>query len=241
MAEGRSSKSNPASVNDVIAELRALGSEENRAGMARFGINTTKAFGVSMAAQRPLERKYRRDHELAAALWTSGYHEARILAALIEDPTLVTPRQMDAWVADLDSWDICDQASMRVFARTPHVAEKVAMWAKDKREFVRRAAFATIAGYAVSAKQAPDTDFTRWLPLIEQYSTDERNFVRKAVNWALRQIGKRSPSLHRPALALARKLASSDDKTARWIGKDAVRELTDPSQISRIATRANRA
>jgi 3-methyladenine DNA glycosylase AlkD len=222
----------------VIAELRALGSEKNRAGMARFGINTTKAFGVSMAAQRPLERKYRRNHKLAAALWASGYHEARILAALIEDPRLVTPKQMNAWVADLDSWDICDQASMRVFARTPYVADKVAGWAKDKREFVRRAAFATIAGYAVSAKQAPDSDFTRWLPLIARYSTDERNFVRKAVNWALRQIGKRSPSLHHPALALARELASSEDKTARWIGRDAVRELTDPAQISRIARRA---
>ncbi|HVY20523.1 MAG TPA: DNA alkylation repair protein [Bauldia sp.] len=225
------------SARQVLAELRALGSEEGRAGMARFGINTAKAFGVSMAAQRPLERKYRRNHALAAELWASGFHEARILAALIEDPKLVTPQQMDAWVADFNSWDLCDQACMKVFARTPYVATKVAKWAKDKREFVRRAAFATIAGYAVAAKKAPDAEFAPFFALIEQYATDERNFVRKAVNWALRQIGKRSPSLHRPALALAETLAASDDKTARWIGKDATRELTDPAQLARIAKR----
>ncbi len=226
-----------ASVKSVLAELKALGSAKNRAGMARFGINVDKAFGVSMAAQRPLERKHRRNHVLAAELWASGYHEARILAALIEDPKQVTPRQMDAWVADLNSWDVCDQASMRVFARTPFVAEKVAKWAKDKREFVRRAAFATIAGYTVSARHASDAEFLPFLALIEAYATDERNFVKKAANWALRQIGKRSPSLHRPALKLARKLAASPDKTARWIGKDAVRELTDPVQLARIALR----
>jgi 3-methyladenine DNA glycosylase AlkD len=221
----------------VLAELRALGSEENRAGMARFGINIDKAFGVSMAAQRPLERKYRRNHALAAELWASGFHEARILAATIEDPKLVSPKQMDAWAADINSWDICDQASMRVFARTPYVAAKVAKWAKDKREFVRRAAFATIAGYTVAAKKAPDAEFTPFLALIEEYATDERNYVRKAVSWALRQIGKRSPSLHRPALALAEKLAASDNKTARWVGKDAMRELTDAVQLARIAKR----
>lgn len=205
--------------------------------MARFGINIDNAFGVSMAAQWPLERKYRRNHELAAALWASGFHEARILAALIDDPKLVTPRQMDAWVADFNSWDLCDQACMKLFARTPYVADKVARWAKDKREFVRRAAFATIAGYAVSAKQAADAEFKPFLALIEQHATDERNFVRKAVNWALRQIGKRSASLHGPALALAEKLAASDDKSKRWIGRDAVKELTDPAQLARIRKR----
>jgi 3-methyladenine DNA glycosylase AlkD len=225
-------------VEEVIAELRALGSEENRAGMARFGINVEKAFGVSMAAQRPMQRKYRRDHELALVLWKSGYHEARILAALIDDPNKVTPRQMDAWAADFNSWDLCDQACMKLFARTPFVAEKIAKWAKDDREFVRRAAFATIAGYAVHAKAAPDSEFFAFLKIIEEHATDERNFVRKAVNWALRTIGKRSKSLHEPALALARKLAASDDRTARWIGKDAVKELIDPAQVARIKARA---
>jgi 3-methyladenine DNA glycosylase AlkD len=229
-------KPSPAPAGEVaviLAELRALGSEENRAGMARFGINTEKAFGVSMAAQRPLQRKYRRNHELAVALWATGYHEARILAALIDDPNKVTRRQMDAWAADFNSWDLCDQACMKLFARSPFVAEKIPKWAKDKREFVRRAAFATIAGYAVHAK-AGDEAFLPFLDLIERYATDSRNFVRKAVNWALRQIGKRSAGLHKPALALAKRLAASDDSTARWIGKDAVRELTDPKQIARL-------
>jgi 3-methyladenine DNA glycosylase AlkD len=227
-------------VKAILAELRALGSEDGRAGMARFGIKAENAFGVSMAAMRPLSRDYRRQHDLALALWDTGIHEARIFAALIEDPKLVTRKQMDSWVADFDSWDICDQASMRVFARTPFVAEKVSKWAGDKREFVRRAAFATIAGYAVSARQAADDEFAAFLPLIEAHAKDSRNFVRKAVNWALRQIGKRSPALHEPALQLAKQLAGSDDRTARWIGKDAVRELTDPVQIARLKARAAR-
>jgi 3-methyladenine DNA glycosylase AlkD len=209
--------------------------------MARFGINTNKAFGVSMAAMRRLERRYRRRHDLAAALWDSGWHEARILAALIDDPKLVTRRQMDQWAAAFDSWDLCDQASMKLFARTPFVAEKAAKWAKDDREFVRRAAFATIAGHAVHAKKAGDAEFLPYLDLIAAHATDERNFVRKAVNWALRQIGKRSMRLHGPALALAERLAASGDKTARWIGKDAVKELSDPGQVARIKARSAKA
>jgi len=221
-------------VDAILAELRSLGSKENRVGMARFGINTERAFGVSMAASRPLARKYRRRHDLAESLWATGFHEARILAALIDDPKLVTRKQMDSWAAEFNSWDLCDQACMKLFARTPFVAEKVAKWAKDKREFVRRAAFATIAAYAVHAKQAPDEEFLPFLALIEAYSNDQRNFVKKAVNWALRQIGKRNTTLHRPALALAEKLAASDDNTARWIGKDAVKELSDQKQIARL-------
>jgi 3-methyladenine DNA glycosylase AlkD len=226
-----------AEASAIVARLRASGSERNRAGMARYGINTARAFGVSMEAMRPLARTHRRDHDLAAALWASGYHEARILAAMIDDPKLVTRSQMDRWVADFDSWDVCDQACMKLFAKTPFVAGKVSRWAKDKREFVRRAAFATIAGYTVHAKGAPDAEFLPFLAVIEAHATDERNFVKKAVNWALRQIGKHSKSLHRPALALARKLAASNDGTARWIGKDAVRELTDPVQLARISRR----
>ncbi len=221
----------------ILVELKSLGSEEGPAGMARFGINTAKAFGVSMAEARPLARKYKRRHDLAAHLWASGIHEARILAALIDDPKLVTRKQMDAWAADFNSWDLCDQACMKLFAKTPCVAEKAAKWAKDKREFVRRAAFATIAGYAVSAKKAADDDFLPFLAIIEAHATDPRNFVKKAVNWALRQIGKRSPKLHAPALALAEKLAASEDKTARWIGKDAVKELSDAKQLARITAR----
>lgn len=225
-------------VDVVLAELSALGSNDGRAGMARFGIHTEKALGVSMAAARPLARKCRRQHDLAAGLWATGIHEARILAALVDDPKLVTRKQMDAWAAEFNSWDLCDQACMKLFAKTPYVAEKAVRWARDEREFVRRAAFATIAGYAVGAKRAADDEFLPFLTLVEAHATDPRNFVKKAVNWALRQIGKRSIGLHGPALALAEKLAVSDDKTARWIGKDAARELSDPRQIARIARRA---
>jgi 3-methyladenine DNA glycosylase AlkD len=209
----------------LIAELRALGSEENRAGMARFGINTARAFGISIKSLEPLARQYRRDHRLAAALWASGCHEARLLAVLIDDPREVTAAQMDDWAGDLDSWDLCDQACLKLFVKTPFVEEKIKRWAADEREFVRRAGFALLACYAVHGKATPDATFLRFLGLVEEHAKDGRNFVRKAVNWALRQIGKRSPALHGPALSLAERLASSDDKTARWIGKDAMREL----------------
>jgi 3-methyladenine DNA glycosylase AlkD len=206
--------------------------------MARFGINTERAFGVSMAAMADLVKKYRRCHDLAQALWATERHEARILAALIDEPDRVTRRQMDRWAAAFDSWDLCDQASMKLFARTPFVPDRVVKWARDRREFVRRAAFATIAGYAIAAKKIPDAALLPFLSVIEQGATDDRNFVKKAVNWALRQIGKRSSSLHGPALAVAQRLALSDLPAARWIGRDTVRELTDPAQMRRIAARA---
>jgi len=228
----------PPAVETVLVDLKALGSEKNRAGMARFGINIDRAFGVSIAAMTPLARQYRRNHALAQALWASGYHEARILAAFVEEPDKVGKAQMNAWAADFDSWDVCDQVSMRVFAKTPYVADRAERWARDKREFVRRAAFATIAGYTVADKTAADETFLAFLSLIEKYATDPRNFVRKAVNWALRQIGKRSPRLHAAALRLARKLAAMENQTARWIGTDAARELSDPKQIARIEKRA---
>ena len=219
----------------IVEELRAAGSEENRAGQARFGINTQTAFGVSMATLRPLARRHKRDHRLAAALWRTGLHDARILAALVDDPAQVTPRQMDRWTAAFDSWDLCDQACMKLFVRTPNVDDKIRLWAADEREFVRRAGFALLASHAHKSKTATDTDFLAFLPLIERHATDPRNFVKKAVNWALRQIGKRNMALHGPALALAQKLAASEDRAARWIGRGAAKELSDPKQLERIA------
>jgi 3-methyladenine DNA glycosylase AlkD len=218
----------------ILAELKSLGSEENRAGQARFGINTKHAYGVSITSLRPIARRLKRDHDLAAALWATSVHEARILAAYVDEPKLVTSSQMDSWVADFDSWDLCDQVCSNLFVRTPYVEKKIAKWAKDRREFVRRAAFALLAAHTVHGKSVPDSDFLQYLPLIEKYATDPRNFVKKAVNWALRQIGKHSLALYAPALALAEKLAASEDKTARWIGKDAARELSDPKQIARL-------
>ena len=224
----------------VIDELRAAGSERDRTGQARFGINTARAFGVSMAALRPLARRLGRSHALAAALWDTGFHDARILAALIDEPAKVTQSQMDRWAADFDSWDLCDQACMKLFAKTPFVEQKVHQWADDEREFVRRAGFALLAAHAHQAKSLPDDDFRSFLPLIERHATDPRNFVKKAVNWALRQIGKRSLALHKPALHLAERLAQSDDRTARWIGRDATRELKAPKQLERLHGKARK-
>lgn len=226
-----------ANVDTVLAELKALGSETDRAGMARFGINTDRAFGVSIAQLRPIARRLKRDHDLAMGLWASGFHEARLLAAFIDEPKKVTPGQMDAWAADFGSWDLCDQVCLKLFVRTPHVEEKIAMWAEDEREFVRRAGFALLAAFAVHGKTTPDRRFLPFLDLIERHADDPRNYVKKAVNWALRQIGKRSMTLRTPALALADRLAESSDKTARWIGRDAAKELSDPVQIERIRRR----
>ena len=204
--------------------------------MARFGITGNTA-GVSLAAMKPIARRYRRDHALAAALWRSGLHEARIMAADLDEPAKVTPEQMDAWAADFDNWAVCDGVCLHLFVRTPFVEGKVRQWAADEREFVRRAAFSLLAAYTVHGKAIPDKVFAGFLELIERHAGDDRNFVRKAVNWALRQIGKHSVALHGPALALAEALAASDDRSARWIGRDAVKELTDPAQIRRLKAR----
>lgn len=198
-----------------------------------------RAYGVSVTELRRIAKRLGRDHDLAAALWSTGVHEARILAALVDEPRKVAPAQMDAWAAEFNSWDLCDQVCGNLFDRTPYAQAKIAQWAKDDREFVRRAAFALAASYAVHAKTIPDEAFFPILALIEQHATDARNFVKKAANWALRQIGKRSPKLHQRALALAETLARSDDRTARWIGKDAVRELSDPARLARISLRAS--
>jgi 3-methyladenine DNA glycosylase AlkD len=220
----------------VVKELRAAGTAENRTGMARYGIAGDVA-GVSLAAMKPIQKRYRRDHAFAAALWQTGLYEARILACSLDEPGKVTQSQMDAWAGEFDNWALCDGACLHLFVDTPFVESKIEKWAKDRREFVRRAAFSLIACYTVHRKEVPDDRFAGFLDLVERCATDERNGVKKAVNWALRQIGKRSKALHRPALALAKRLAASDDKTARWIGRDAVKELTDPAQLKRIAAR----
>ncbi len=224
-------------IETIIGELRTLGSEHNRAGMARYGISVDRAFGISMASLRPVAKRLGRDHALALELWASGWHEARILAVLIADPRAMTPALMDAWTADFDSWDLCDQAGLKLYVKTDHVEDCIARWAVDERTFVRRAAFALMAAAAVHLKAVDDAWFAPMLERIDDHAGDERNFVKKAVNWALRQIGKRNASLHGNALALAERLAASDDKTRRWVGRNAVRELTDPTQIARIKDR----
>lgn len=227
------------SVDDILAWLEARRSEKNLAGMVRYGIATTKAFGVSNAELRPLARMIGRDHDRALALWESGWREARLLAAFTDEKKKVTASQARRWAAEFDSWEIVDGVS-DLFVDAGLADELIPEFAADSREFVRRTAFAMLAWVAVHLKKRPDADVVSFLPLIEEQATDPRNFVRKAVNWALRSIGKRSLACHAPALQLAEKLASSGDKTARWNGKDAVRELTGPKVLQRLADRESR-
>ncbi|NUN11203.1 DNA alkylation repair protein [Candidatus Micrarchaeota archaeon] len=212
-------------VREIVLELKKHASEKNRLGMARFGINPTSALGVSIPVLREIAKKHKRQHLLAAELWATQIHEARILAALIDDPKQVTEKQMEEWVEEFNSWDLCDQACGNLFDKTAFAYEKAIEWSSSKKEFVKRAGFALMACLAVHDKKASNTVFESFLPLIERESSDERNFVKKAVNWSLRQIGKRNPELNKKALKLARKLKESDSKPARWIGSDAVREL----------------
>jgi 3-methyladenine DNA glycosylase AlkD len=224
------------SADDIVAHLRSIGMEANLAGMARFGINTANALGIGNSELRPLARKLKRNHERSLLLWDSGIREARLMAAFTGEPKKVDIGQCRRWAADFDSWEIVDTVA-DLFADTPFWRGLIDEFAEDEREFVRRTAFAMLAWSAVHLKKEPDATFLAYLPLIEKHAGDPRNFVRKAVNWALRQIGKRSMSLHAPALSLAERLSASPDKTARWIGKNAVKELTDAKQLERLAAR----
>ncbi|TIR24141.1 MAG: DNA alkylation repair protein [Mesorhizobium sp.] len=222
------------SADDIVAHLRAIGTEANLAGMARFGINTASALGIGNSDLRPLARTLKKNHERSLLLWDSGIREARLLAAFTGEPKKVDIDLCRRWAADFDSWEIVDTVA-DLFAETPFWRDLIDEFAEDDREFVRRTALAMLAWSTVHLKKEPDATFLAYLPLIEKHARDPRNFVRKAVNWALRQIGKRSMSLHAPALALAEKLAASSDRTARWIGRDAVKELTDAKQLARLA------
>jgi 3-methyladenine DNA glycosylase AlkD len=209
----------------ILDALRAQANPANVAGMARYGISTQGTLGVSVAAIRSLAKGIGRDHALALELWDSGIHEARILATIVDDPALVTRRQMERWARDFDSWDVCDQACHNLFRYTPHAWPMAVKWAPARHEFVRRAAFSLMAGLAMKAKSTPDERFTAFFPLIAAAATDERNMVKKAVNWSLRAIGKRSPWLREKAIAEAESIAHIDSRAARWIASDALREL----------------
>jgi 3-methyladenine DNA glycosylase AlkD len=210
---------------ELLAALRAQANPTNVAGMARYGINTAGTLGVPIPVIRRLAREAGRSHALAAELWASGIHEARILATLVEEPARATRRQMNQWARDFDSWDVCDQACQNLFRYTPFAWAMAAAWAGARPEFVRRAGFSLMAGLAVKDKAAPDEDFEALLPLVAAAATDERNLVKKAVNWALRAIGKRNPRLRRAAIAAAGDLLAIDSPAARWIARDALREL----------------
>jgi|SRR3989339_671836 len=212
--------------SDVIEQLKKAANPKNAAGMARFGINANNALGVSLPNLRQLAKQLGKSHVLAEELWKSGIHEARILASIVDDAKQVTSKQMDAWVREFDSWDVCDQVCLNLFDKTPFAYSKALKWAREPKEFVRRAGFALMACLAVHDKSAKDKDFIQFFPLIKQQAIDDRNFVRKAVNWALRQIGKRNDNLKKKALALSKDILKLETKTAKWIANDAIRELS---------------
>lgn len=203
--------------------------------MARFGINPDRALGVRIPDLRHLAKQVGTDHSLALGLWKTRIHEARILASMIDDPAAVTKRQMESWARDFDSWDLCDQCCGNLFDRTPFAYVKAVEWASRDEEFIKRAGFALMAWTAVHDRGADNRAFLEFLPVIERHAADDRNFVKKAVNWALRQIGKRNRRLHRAALGVAKRLAArKDSRGARWIGTNAVRELTSEPVRARL-------
>jgi 3-methyladenine DNA glycosylase AlkD len=209
----------------AVASLKRLGSKSVRGGMARYAIPSEKAFGVPMNRIQKLAKSLGKDHDLADALWKTGWYEARLLAAYVDEPERVTPAQMDRWCGDFDNWAVPDTVCYVLFDRTPHAFAKIGKWSRRKDEFGKRAAFALLASVALHDKSAEDAAFLRCLPLIERAATDDRNFVKKGVSWALRSVGKRSRKLRAAAVALAKKLADAQEPATRWVGKDALKDL----------------
>lgn len=218
----------------IIRRLEALSDPESLAGMARFGIVCGRAYGVRIPELRRIAKEAGRDHPLALRLWEDECRETRILAGMIAEPAKVTESLMESWAAAFDNWETCDQVCMNLFEKTPFAWGKAIAWAGREEEFVKRAGFVLMARLAVSDKKASDGRFEAFFPLIRREANDGRNYVKKAVNWALRQIGKRNRRLHRRALAVAEEIGAMESKSARWIAADALRELTDEAVIGRI-------
>ena len=233
--------SQPLSVRLRVAldALKRGGSKAGVAGYARYGIHVDRAFGTPMSKVQAVARLNRGDHELAMALWKSGWHEARLLAPYVADPAHLTPAEMDAWCEDFDNWATCDTACFVLFDRSPHAFAKVSEWAKRKDEFGRRAAFALLASLALHDKHSEDAAFLRLLPLAERAATDERNFVKKAVSWALRGVGSRSSGLQAATVQLADRLAASKDATERWVGRDVLRDISRPLAVKRAEKKSS--
>jgi 3-methyladenine DNA glycosylase AlkD len=211
---------------DILLQIASRPDPRAVEGMARYGIVEKKVYGGwSVPALKKLAREIGRDHALAQELWASEIYEARTLAAMIDEPQKVTSRQMNQWAKDFDNWAICDGACINLFRYTRHAHQKCVEWSSRREEFVKRAAFSLMAGLAVADKSANDQAFLKFLPLIKDAATDERNAVKKGVNWALRQIGKRNAALNLAALAVVREISQMDSRAARWIASDARREL----------------
>jgi 3-methyladenine DNA glycosylase AlkD len=224
-------------VRAVLVSLEDLADPATKEGLLRYGIYVDKAYGIPIGTLQGLAKRLGRNHDLAGALWKTGWYEARIVAAFIGEPERVTPAQMDRWCRDFDNWGICDTVCFHLFDRTPHAFAKVEPWAGKQEEFVKRGAFALLACLALHDKKADDDAFLRRLPLIEREAADDRNFVKKGVSWALRLIGRRNLKLNQAAVIVARRLAASPEPAARWIGRGTVRELTSPAVVRRLEVR----
>ena len=213
------------SVRSILAEMKSKADPEAVKGMARFGISSSNTLGLSIPTIRSIAKRVGKDHQVAQALWESGIHEARILAALVDEPSKVNETQMERWVSEFDSWDVCDGCCGNLFDKTPFAFAKALQWSRRKEEFVKRAGYVLMAELAVHDKDAPDKAFLQFFPYLKRGSTDPRNFVKKAVNWAIRQIGKRNLKLNREAQKLAGSISDLDSPSARWVASDALREL----------------
>ena len=219
---------------EIIKKLKSLANPKNVEGMARFGINPNNTLGISVYVVRDIAKKIGKNHKLTKQLWDSKIHEAKLLAGFIDIPEKVTEKQMERWVKDFDSWDICDQLCSNLFDKTPFAYKKAFEWSKRKEKFVKRAGFVLMATLSVHDKKAEDKKFEKFFPLIKKHSIDERNFVKKAVNWALRQIGKRNINLNKKAIKIAKEIKKIDSRSAKWIASDALRELTSDKVQKRL-------
>jgi 3-methyladenine DNA glycosylase AlkD len=219
---------------EILKKLESLSDPKAVEGMARFGISPKNTFGVSIPNLRKIAKEIGTDHLLAQKLWTSDIRETRILASMIDDPTMVTEDQMEKWVRDFDYWEICDQCCMNLFKKTKFAYQKAVEWSSREEEFVKRAGFVLMACLAVSDKKADNKQFERFLPIIKREATDNRNYVKKAVNWALRQIGKRNLNLNRRAIEIANEIKKINSKSAKWIASDALRELESEKLQKRL-------
>ncbi len=220
--------------NDILDKLRVLSNPKAVAGMARFGINPENTYGVSIPNLRKIAKEAGKDHSIALDLWASDIHEAKILASMIDDPKRVTEAQMERWVKDFDSWDVCDQCCMNLFEKTEYAYQKCVEWSSREEEFVKRAGFVLMARLVVSDKKAGDEEFMEFFPIIKREAIDERNYVKKAVNWALRQMGKRNRSLNRTAIRAAEEIQEINSRSAKWIASDALRELKSEAVQKRL-------
>lgn len=221
-------------VDQILAFIRDNANKKNCEGMKRYAINTDNAYGVPVPVLRKYARQFGKNHQLALDLWDTKVHEARLIASLLADPEKLNAATMDKWAGEFDSWDICDQCCNNLFERSRHCLDKIYEWTNSDKQFVKRAGFVLMASLSVHNKKLDDPFFLGLLPIIIQNANDERNFVKKAVNWALRQIGKRNLNLHQQVLMIAEKLSTSENKTTRWIGVDAIKDITSASAQRRL-------